>query len=734
MINTDYLTGLVLTNQEKFTTENTNQALVDKTVGALVATTNTYPELYLNPTFARNVKSIYSNFDLINLGKGVQVSTPKPPNVTQISSSAFYQYNFTSADSENIEYDINTDSFYFSTFFSPDSVSRTQTIAKIKGSDRDITVRLLNSQLQILEGDTVIFYFTETLTTDYWLVSVSIVDGNLYAGVSKQDTGEIFNDFDLGGISITKQKFTKIFIGGESDYFDGQMTNIYFSYNSVNSDKILEVISSNQLLINSMSLITASLKQKTSNLGAAIQRTLLQPNYGYDIRNTSQYTTIVNSKPSLINEVDLYNTNGGYPTVWHEPNLSVNHNLFTNTKTLATQTITLPVGFFEFWFISGTGSITSSNGTGTATNHGAVSFGPSNSRVIEVTSAGTFIFTVSGAVNQASLQHSVTGGLPSNELVYQAVTNQSLEVDFDTPGWQFLFGTLKVSSTRITSRTSLNPDARFNLANTFRSQTLTVTFDAYLPAGGTANLTIDYTDGPGVSVGLTGVRQSFTVNLGNGNTGSAVDFTLSLNATDYIVENLKFTNTEIKSLGLGTALTGGTVVGTNSPTNKNYLDYLNNNLVYVFDSSNNERIETTYSDTTPTNFSAIVTTSLNLGATRNLLSKGSASDRLVVTTAGAVQFSSDTGTVTTADSIIIADTLQVIHVTGEGNAIKIYVDGVDIATTGSVTRTANTSPLLLGRATTSIRGTVNTFNYFANVVHSQAQVTAIYNYLNNKYS
>lgn len=439
--------------------------------------------------------------------------------------------------------------------------------------------------------------------------------------------------------------------------------------------------------------------------------------FGYDLTN-EQYIDY-NSK------IELFNLNGGLPSVWHRADLSVNRNLFNNTNLFSGQTITLPLGFFEFWFESGNGSITSSNGTGIATNHGVVTSGQNNSRVIEVTTAGTFTFTNNGIVNNASLQHSLSGGLDKKELIYQKIDNPPVSVNFDSAGWTLLFGTIKVNSTRLRSRTSNNPDARFALDNFFISSTIAVKFTASLPAGGSANLTIDYGDGTPQIIPITGTPTSFEIELSKG-AQNWVDFSLSSLGVDYVVGNLQFIKTEVKSLGVGTSFSVGDFTGTNRPFKSNIIRQ-SNRLVYNFTSSNATRLETSYSESTPVNFSAIFKGIVNLSADRVLWNKGTTSDRVIITSAGAVQFSSNTGTVTTANGIVNNNTLTTIHITGAGNNISIYVNGLNIATTGTVTRTSNTSKLEISRATTPLEGIVSDFVYFANLTHTNNQVLSIYN-------
>lgn len=88
--------------------------------------------------------------------------------------------------------------------------------------------------------------------------------------------------------------------------------------------------------------------------------------------------------------------------------LSVPYNLFTSNVTLATQTLWLNIGFYSFGFQDGAGSITSSSGTATVTAHQTATQGWTNFKTIEVTTAGTVIFTVTSTVNYAILNQGVT--------------------------------------------------------------------------------------------------------------------------------------------------------------------------------------------------------------------------------------------------------------------------------------------------------------------------------------
>lgn len=76
-------------------------------------------------------------------------------------------------------------------------------------------------------------------------------------------------------------------------------------------------------------------------------------------------------------------------------------NLFLNSDAPATQDIALLVGEHTI-SVHGTGSVTSSNGTGTATGHGAASEG--SDVTIDVTIGGTITFTVSGSPDYAQVE------------------------------------------------------------------------------------------------------------------------------------------------------------------------------------------------------------------------------------------------------------------------------------------------------------------------------------------
>lgn len=140
------------------------------------------------------------------------------------------------------------------------------------------------------------------------------------------------------------------------------------------------------------------------------------PGYGFDMGATDlkelsdSVKAIRTATGGSFDNSKGYIVGGTLPKLWIS-SLSVNKNLFTSTETLATQSVNLPAGTYTFGFESGAGSITSSNGTGTATGHGAVSAG--DSRTITVTGAGTIDFTASGTVQQAMLNSG------SNLLNYQ---------------------------------------------------------------------------------------------------------------------------------------------------------------------------------------------------------------------------------------------------------------------------------------------------------------------------
>jgi len=106
---------------------------------------------------------------------------------------------------------------------------------------------------------------------------------------------------------------------------------------------------------------------------------------------------------SFRDEMRAYSQNGGIPQYLAIAEYSAHFNIFTDSDTLATQTIELVPGNYTMSFGSGSGSITSSNGTGTASFHGAVNVG--QTRTITVTAAGTFTFTVVGQVTNAMLVH-----------------------------------------------------------------------------------------------------------------------------------------------------------------------------------------------------------------------------------------------------------------------------------------------------------------------------------------
>jgi len=78
-------------------------------------------------------------------------------------------------------------------------------------------------------------------------------------------------------------------------------------------------------------------------------------------------------------------------------------NYFLNSGAPVTQTISLPTGTFTLGNILGSGSITSSAGTATATGYGVATSSATNT--ITVTVAGTVVFTVSGTVTQAQVEN-----------------------------------------------------------------------------------------------------------------------------------------------------------------------------------------------------------------------------------------------------------------------------------------------------------------------------------------
>jgi hypothetical protein len=75
-------------------------------------------------------------------------------------------------------------------------------------------------------------------------------------------------------------------------------------------------------------------------------------------------------------------------------------NFLLNSSVPVTQTTaSLTTGTYRFWCI-GTGSVTSSLGTATATGVGALTCSQSSAQTISITVAGTLTFTVSGSVNR----------------------------------------------------------------------------------------------------------------------------------------------------------------------------------------------------------------------------------------------------------------------------------------------------------------------------------------------
>lgn len=87
------------------------------------------------------------------------------------------------------------------------------------------------------------------------------------------------------------------------------------------------------------------------------------------------------------------------PVIVHEPATT---NVFLNSDAPATQNINLTVGTWTT-SILGTGSITTSAGTATATGYGAATEGADNT--IEVTGAGTVTFTKAGTVTFTQVEN-----------------------------------------------------------------------------------------------------------------------------------------------------------------------------------------------------------------------------------------------------------------------------------------------------------------------------------------
>lgn len=180
------------------------------------------------------------------------------------------------------------------------------------------------------------------------------------------------------------------------------------------------------------------------------------PDYGFDMGTSnlrelsdSSIATIEGTGGGFDSSKGFY-VGGTLPKLWVS-SLSVNKNLFLNTATLSTQNVTLLTGDYTFGFTSGGGSITSSDGTGTATGHGAVSAG--GSRTITVTVAGTFTFTVAGTVEEAMLNAG------STILNYQHRTNTAVQpVNFGETDSSvtFLNGSNLTSIIKTATRTSFS--------------------------------------------------------------------------------------------------------------------------------------------------------------------------------------------------------------------------------------------------------------------------------------
>lgn len=93
-------------------------------------------------------------------------------------------------------------------------------------------------------------------------------------------------------------------------------------------------------------------------------------------------------------------------------------NVFLNSDAPATQSIALTTQDYTV-SVFGTGSVTSSNGTGTATGHGAATEG--SPVTITVTGAGTIVFTVAGAPTYVNVEGGgfsttpiITAGTPAS--------------------------------------------------------------------------------------------------------------------------------------------------------------------------------------------------------------------------------------------------------------------------------------------------------------------------------
>jgi len=106
-------------------------------------------------------------------------------------------------------------------------------------------------------------------------------------------------------------------------------------------------------------------------------------------------------------------------------------NYFLNSGAPVTQTISLPTGTFTLGNILGSGSITSSAGTATATGYGVATASATNT--ITVTVAGTVVFTVAGTVTQAQVENTVfaTSYIPT---AGTAVTRAADALSYPTAG------------------------------------------------------------------------------------------------------------------------------------------------------------------------------------------------------------------------------------------------------------------------------------------------------------
>ncbi len=104
-------------------------------------------------------------------------------------------------------------------------------------------------------------------------------------------------------------------------------------------------------------------------------------------------------KTAAINEIrPEFTAAGAFLGYCFEPGST---NKFLNSDAPATQDISLSTGLHTL-SVHGTGSVTSSNGTGTATGHGAATDGAPVT--INVTGAGTITFTVAGSPTYAQVE------------------------------------------------------------------------------------------------------------------------------------------------------------------------------------------------------------------------------------------------------------------------------------------------------------------------------------------